>query len=309
MEWYNIQKYIWNTELSMRDSDWQILNELYKTKNITRAANRLFITQPSLTKRLKQIEEEFQVTIVRRTTKGVAFTPEGELLASRAAEYLRSIYVLRRDLRAMEGTKKTLISLGTSYTFSKYELPEIIMSYTQKNANVEFDLHIEQSNLLFRKACDGELDAAFIRGDYEGEVEQRLVGAYQAYLVTRDQVSLSELPEMQRIDYKTNDKSRSIIEEWWREQFGSNIDVPEGVNIGYIDAAWQIILRSSDYYTIAFLPDDYSMPFNLNVLPLVHRDGTAVLRNTWFVYRQQKNMPPALQKFINYVDDTIVIEL
>lgn len=291
----------------MRDSDWQILNELYKTKNITRAANRLFITQPSLTKRLKMMEEEFQVTIVRRTTKGVAFTAEGELLASKAEEYLHFMSELRRNLRAMDGNEKALIALGTSYTFSKIELPEIIMSYTQNNPNVTFDLHIEQSNLLFRKACDGELDAAFIRGDYEGDVEKRIVGEYQAYLISKDPVRLDELADMQRIDYKSNDRTIEIIRNWWKEKFGD--DIPEGANIGYIDVAWKILARGMNYYTIAFLPGDYRIPYDLSAMPLLYKDGTPVVRNTWFIYRERKNMSAALRKFIEYVNDTIVVEM
>ena len=51
----------------MRDTDWQILQALYKNPNMTKVANSFYMTQPSLTKRLKQMEEEFGVTIVRGT--------------------------------------------------------------------------------------------------------------------------------------------------------------------------------------------------------------------------------------------------
>ncbi|MCH3951015.1 MAG: LysR family transcriptional regulator [Acidaminococcus sp.] len=291
----------------MRDSDWKILDELYKTKNITRAANRLFMTQPSLTKRLKQMEEEFQVTIVERTSKGVAFTPEGELLASKAREYLNFMAGLRRDLSTMTGSEKTIIMLGASYTFSRNELPEIIMNYTQKEPNVKFDLHIEQSNLLFRKVCDGELDAAFIRGDYEGDAEKKLVGQYRAYLITKNFVTLDELPAMHRIDYQTNDKTIEILKNWWKEQFGT--DVSEETNIGYSDVALKIIGRSTDYFTLVFLPDNYRLPYELTVMPLVHKDGTPVLRNSWFVYRKRKNKLPALRRFIKYIDTTIAVKM
>ena len=55
---------------------------------MTRVANLLYMTQPSLTKRLQHMEAEFQVDIVNRTPKGLEFTPEGEFLATRAAKYL-----------------------------------------------------------------------------------------------------------------------------------------------------------------------------------------------------------------------------
>ena len=72
----------------MKDSDWEILYRLYKTPNITKVANILYISQPSLTRRLKGIEEEFNIKIVSRTSKGVTFTPEGEYLAKKAENYM-----------------------------------------------------------------------------------------------------------------------------------------------------------------------------------------------------------------------------
>lgn len=53
----------------MKDSDWEILYELHRNPNMTKVANLLYITQPSLTKRLQHMEAEFQVTIVNRTPK------------------------------------------------------------------------------------------------------------------------------------------------------------------------------------------------------------------------------------------------
>ena len=55
----------------MRDTDWIILDELHKNPNITKVAAKLYITQPTLTKRLQAMEEEFQVRIVNRSTKGL----------------------------------------------------------------------------------------------------------------------------------------------------------------------------------------------------------------------------------------------
>ena len=58
----------------MKDSDWLILSELYKNPNLTKVAELLYTTQPSLTKRIRHIEEEFGVTIVSRLPKGLRFT-------------------------------------------------------------------------------------------------------------------------------------------------------------------------------------------------------------------------------------------
>lgn len=57
--------------------DYEFLITLYHSKNLTQAAQALFVSQPALTKRLQQIEHELDTVIVYRNVKGVQFTPEG----------------------------------------------------------------------------------------------------------------------------------------------------------------------------------------------------------------------------------------
>jgi DNA-binding transcriptional LysR family regulator len=71
----------------MEDRDWLILQELYRMKNITKAAQELYMSQPALTSRLQHIEREFNVRIVTRSTKGIRFTPEGEYLVKKVFRF------------------------------------------------------------------------------------------------------------------------------------------------------------------------------------------------------------------------------
>ena len=97
----------------MKDSDWEILYELYKNPNMTKVANLLYITQPSLTKRLQHMEEEFQVTIVNRTPKGLEFTPEGEYLGEQARQYLDFMKKTKAMLEEMKTNTDSLITIGS----------------------------------------------------------------------------------------------------------------------------------------------------------------------------------------------------
>ncbi len=289
----------------MKDSDWQILYELYKTPNITKVANRLYITQPSLTKRLQSMEEEFKIKIVTRTTKGVEFTKSGEMLAEKAGQYIAFMQKIRKELRALQDDTKDVIVIGASYTYSKYILTDILYQYSKEHPNVLFEVQNEQSNLLFRKACDGVVDVAFVQGDYEGEVVQNKVDESQAYLLTKHPVELSELRDMERIDYKTNDRSREMMELWWRENFDD--EVPEGMSAGYVDVSWQLVSKGLGY-TCCFLSEGYDLRHDLAKQPMFYKDGSSVTRSTWFAYRKKKNMAKSLQQFIKYVNENIVIQ-
>lgn len=283
----------------MKDTDWEILYELHKNPNMTKVANLLYITQPSLTKRIQHMEEEFQVTIVNRTTKGLEFTAEGEFLAEQAKKYMDFMNATRNRLKEIKDSADGEIVIGASYTFSKYTLSDLLLTYRMEHPNIRFSIVNDQSNILFRKMFDESLDVAFIRGDYEGAVNRTLIAVNKAYLVTREPVDLTKLPDMQFISYKTNDRSKEIIEGWWQETFSS--ELPAGMTVGYVDVAWQVVAKGLGY-TLCFLPDNYENEYNLCLTPLTHKDETFVTRNTWFLYSKNKRMTKVLEDFVTYIE-------
>lgn len=288
----------------MKDSDWEILRELYGTKNITKVANRLYMTQPALTKRLQLMEEEFQIKIADRSTKGVVFTAEGELLAQKAVQHVEFMKQIRQELRVLKAKEKEVIVIGSSYTYSKYVLTELLYSYTKEHPGVRFEVINEQSNILFRKACDGEVDVAFIRGDYAGNVNQRKIDELYGYLLTNEVIPYEELPESPFIDYKMSDKSRELFDNWWRETY--HTELPAGMSAGYVDVAWQLVSKGLGY-TLCFLPENYHNEYNLEIEPLRDSLGERVTRSSWFVYKD-KDFGRELQSFINYIEQNIVID-
>ena len=68
----------------MKDIDWKILTVLYEKRSMTKAAETLYMTQSALTKRIKAMEAEWNIEIVRRSSKGVEFTEDGHYLVKKA---------------------------------------------------------------------------------------------------------------------------------------------------------------------------------------------------------------------------------
>jgi len=289
----------------MKDSDWEILYELYKNPNMSKVANLLYITQPSLTKRLQHMESEFQVTIVNRTSKGLEFTREGVFLAEKAKIHLDFMKVTKRELETFKESAEENIIIGSSYTYSKYTLTDVLYQYNQKHPNVSFNIVNDQSNILFKKMLEGSIDVGFIRGNYEGAVNKVLIGRNQAYLITKEKVDINDLPNLQRIGYKTNDRTIELLDEWWEDRFGTT--APSGMVVGYIDFAWQLINKGLGY-TCCFLPDNFDNEYNLCLTPMTRKDNSPVLRNTWFIYPKNKRMTKMLGDFIRYVEYELAVK-
>ncbi len=286
----------------MKDSDWEILYELHKNPNMTKVANLLYMTQPSLTKRIQHMEEEFQIQIVNRTPKGLEFTREGDFMAEKAEAYLNFLKKTREELKGMKEHAGGEIVIGSSYTFSKYSLSDLLLAYRMDHPNINFSIVNEQSNVLFRKMLDESIDVGFIRGDYEGAVNRRLIGRDAAYLVTKEPVELEQLPQMQYLGYKTNDRTMELLHAWWKKQFDR--EFPSGMVVGYVDVAWQLIARGVGY-TVCFLPERFENVYDLCLTPLTDKEGKPVTRNTWFLYSKNKRMSHHLEEFVTYVEKEI----
>jgi DNA-binding transcriptional LysR family regulator len=283
----------------MKDSDWEFLYELYKNPNMSKVASLLYVTQPSLTKRLQYMESEFQVAIVNRTPKGLEFTPEGEYLAERAKLYLDFMKETKEGLDLYKVNTEYIITIGTSYTYSKFKLPDVLVKCSKEHPDIKFQVINDQSNNLFRKLLEDTIDVAFISGDYDGSVNRVLIGSSDAYLVTKEPVELKDLLKMQRIEYSTNDRTKELLRGWWERQF--NKEEPAGMAAGFIDVAWQLISKGLGY-TCCFLPEDFENEYNLCLTPLLNADGTKIKRNTWFIYSKNKRLSKGLVEFIGFIE-------
>ena len=290
----------------MKDSDWRILAELYKNPNMTRAAERLCTTQPSLTKRIQHMEEEFGAALFQRLSKGLAFTPGGEYLGRQADIYLRFLEETKRELARMQDAAHRVITIGSSYTYSKYDLGDLMIRYRREHPDIQFQVVTEGSDNLFRRMLEGAVDVAFIRGDYEGNLNRVLVSRDHAYVATRDPVLISGLRSMSRIGYRTNRQPQQQMDDWYEEQFQE--PAPANMVVGYIDVAWQLAEKGTGY-VCGFVPEHYEGRNRLALTPMCHRDGTPVSRNTWFFYPQNKRLPAEQQAFITYVEQEFTLGL
>lgn len=287
----------------MRDSDWTILYELSKNPSMTKVAGLMNMTQPSLTKRIRHMEEEFQVKIVERTSHGLKFTKEGNYLAERARLQIDFMEETKRDLEEMCRQEPDALKIGAAYTYVQHELPNILLDFTRKNPNIFLNVADAPSNIVYRRLLEGEYDAGFIRGDYDGNLNRILVKRDHAYLVTAKPHTLSELPQMEQVRYRSNDMTIALLEKWWSEHFQQKISV--GSTVGYLDLALQIVGRS-DSYMLCFLPQDFENRDNLCLTPLTDKNGIPVSRNTWFVY-PQNHAHANLPVLVEYIRQNVEI--
>ena len=107
---------------------------------------------------------------------------------------------------------------------------------------------------------------------------------------------------MQWVGYKSNDKTKELLKEWWGQTFSAPF--PTGNNVGFLDFAWEMVSRGFGY-TFSFLPDSYKNDLGLTLTPLSYADGSPVMRTTWFVYPDKPDISKELLEFAAFIREEV----
>lgn len=121
----------------MDEKDYELLLDLNETKNITKTASRLYMTQPAITKRIQKMEEELSCQLFLRSKKGVILTPSGESIIPYANDILLKSRLLKEQVLASQNKVCGTLRLGSSLNFSHYRLPAILKRYTSNYPDVD----------------------------------------------------------------------------------------------------------------------------------------------------------------------------
>ena len=133
-------------------------------KNITRAARKLNISQPPLSRQLSQLEEELDVTLFIRGKRHIQLTEEGKYLAQQAQHILNMAEHTRQQLLEMKSqTVKGTLLLGVTETCSAGTLPSILPGFRERFPQVSFDLWCGSSSDVGQRIEQGLLDIGIIR--------------------------------------------------------------------------------------------------------------------------------------------------
>ena len=130
-----------------------------RLNSFTKAAESLYISQPTISTHIRALEEELGTRLIMRTTKNIEVTPEGMKLF----EYTVNILDLRDRMvsECTEGAKK-IIHLGASTIPSAYILPEILPRYGKLYPNSFFVIHQTDSKGVVDGLSDGIYDVGLI---------------------------------------------------------------------------------------------------------------------------------------------------
>ena len=133
--------------------------------HLTRAAERLFTSQPAISAHIKALEEELGVVLFERTPRGMQLTPAGDLLLARAQHTLNAASEFMQHARGMQDQLLGTVRIGLNTDANFLRLIELQAALRERHPRLDIEFLTGSTSVNVPALRIGKLDAAFVSGE------------------------------------------------------------------------------------------------------------------------------------------------
>ncbi|WP_133181566.1 LysR family transcriptional regulator [Shewanella decolorationis] len=141
---------------------------LAKERNFQKAAQKLNLAQPSLSRSIQRLEHLLGAELLLRGNQSTSLTPAGELVLSHSQHILQNVENLRKELQYMQGKSSGYLSIGASPVPANTILGPILGRFFEQYPDIHIDLEVGAWQQQLEKLLRGEL--TLLITDVEGEI-------------------------------------------------------------------------------------------------------------------------------------------
>jgi len=131
-------------------------------QSFSRAAERLYLSQPAVSKRIALLEEELKVALFDRIGRRVSLTPAGQTLLPRARRLLNDAREIERALSDLSGEIRGRLLMATSHHIGLHRLPGPLKAFTRDHPGVELEIRFMDSEAACHAVETGDLELAIV---------------------------------------------------------------------------------------------------------------------------------------------------
>jgi DNA-binding transcriptional LysR family regulator len=182
--------------------------------SVSRGAERLCISQPAVSKQVRELEAALGVTLLDRLPRGVRLTEAGAILAGYARRLFAVEAEAERAIAELKGLTQGRLVVGASLTIGVYLLPEILGLYRKRHPGIVLELEIANTQVIQQKLLENALDVALTEGLAEAD-------GLEAEVFRHDELVAVVPPDHPLLDEKRVTVSRFCDEPFLTREKGS----------------------------------------------------------------------------------------
>lgn len=279
----------------------KIFIQVYRTQNITKAAELLHMTQPAVTRAIQEIESYYGICLFERIRRRLFATESAHLFYSKSLHIIDVFDTMEKEMR--NGDKFGVIRIGASVTLGNYFLPQLVSRFQKQYEDLSIKVIITNGVNLQKKLLDNELDIALIEGRVGSEeLHTEQVGTDHLILVTpprhplleKQKIKLEDIMDYPILLREKGSTSRALLDNYFEMR-----DLQ--ISPMWESTSTQAIVRAVSYgIGISFLPKQLVNADIENGIistkDIVDADFT---RQHYIVWHNNKFLTDAIRKFID----------
>jgi DNA-binding transcriptional LysR family regulator len=141
-----------------------VFDAVVRENGIGRAARRLRVSQPAVSKQLQTLEQSVGAALVDRLPRGVRLTAAGEVLAGYATRIMALAGDAEQALAGLRGLVAGRLTVGASTTIGTYFLPQLLARYRERHPGIELHLEVANTHVIQRSLHERRVDIALTEG-------------------------------------------------------------------------------------------------------------------------------------------------
>ncbi|WP_077211361.1 LysR family transcriptional regulator [Bacillus dakarensis] len=283
-------------------SAYHLLSVLASEMNMRRAAERLFVSQPALSQRLQNIENEWGTKLFIRSQKGLSLTPAGELVIKFVNEVLDKEEKVKESINAMNSEVYGTLRIAVASIVGQNWLPQVLKKFVNRYPHAKISLVTGWSSEILKALYEDQVHIGIIRGTPDWKGMKIHLFQDSLYLVDKEITSPEQVLVTDRpfIQFKSDSNYYQEIQDWWHRQFQT---LPKRtIVVDQIETCKQMAFNGIGY---AILPAItlHGGEQDIFKIPLLDEDGKPLHRDTWLLGYESAFQLKQVQAFVSIIKE------
>ena len=283
----------------------KVFLKVYETQSFSKTSKLLYLTQPTVTLHIKDLEEILGVKLLDRNTRKVIPSKAGKVVYEYGKEIINLLKEMEKELEIFKDEKRGIVEIGGSTIPGQYILPKIIKSFKEKYPRISVYLKVGDSREIVEKVIKGDFDLGMVGAVFKNK-ELVYIPCYEDEIVLiappdfpKDEISLEELYDISLIKREEGSGTwENAIESLQKKgldilklniigEMGSTEAIKESVKAG---------LGCGFISSLAI-----ELEKALNLLKVIKIKNISIKRKFYLIYPKVKKITSSEKKFIKFI--------
>lgn len=259
--------------------------------NFTKAAEEMFITQPAVTKNIKELESELGIRLFNRISNKITLTEAGKLLLHYTEHVLTLDKKFMFDLGVLKQKFSGDLKLGASTTIGQYVLPPILAKFKMEQPEMELSLLNDNTQRIETALIEKILDLGIVEGNSKNSqlkyipfIKDEIVAIAHSSqpLFEKDEVTLNEFKEIPLVLRELGSGSLEVITEKLRQKDVKLKDLNVVMHLGSTESIKTFLANSNSIGLISI--NAVSKEIANGEFKIIDIADFEIVRNFYFIH-------------------------